>query len=88
MDPAMVGGMRLQGSRIARELDAIIAQRGPPNTIVSDNGAEFTSTAISSWCRSTTVDWHYISLGKPMQKGFIESFNKRFRDEFLNEVLL
>ena len=50
-------------------------------------GAEFTSTVVLSWCQRTAVDWHYIAPGKPMQNGFIESFNGRFRDEFLNEVL-
>ena len=48
---------------------------------------EFTSTAILSWCPSTGIDWHYIAPGRPMQNGFIEGFNGRFRDEFLNEVL-
>jgi putative transposase len=31
--------------------------------------------------------WHYIALGKPMQDGFVESFNGRTRDELLNESL-
>ena len=83
----LIADTSLSGSRVARELDAIIARRGRPNTIVSDNGTEFTSTAILSWCQRTTVDWHYIAPGKPMQNGSIESFNGRFRDEFLNEVL-
>ena len=42
---------------------------------------------ILSWCQRTTTQWHYIAPGKPMQNGVIESFNGRFRDEFLNEVL-
>jgi putative transposase len=83
----LIADTSLSGSRVARELDTIIARRGRPNTIVSDNGTEFTSTAILSWCQRTTVDWHYIAPEKPMQNGFIESFNGRFRDEFLNEVL-
>ena len=33
------------------------------------------------------VEWHYISPGKPMQNGFVESFNGRMRDELLNETL-
>ena len=49
-------------------------------------GTEFTSTAVLSWCQRTAVDWHSIAPGKPMQDGFIESFNGRLRDEFLNEV--
>ena len=70
-----------------RELDAVIARRGRPTTIVSDNGTVFTSTAIQSWCQRTAIDWHYIAPGKPMQNGVIESFNGRFRNAFLSEVL-
>ena len=39
------------------------------------------------WSQDRQIDWHYIALGKPMQNGFIESFNGSFRDELLNEVL-
>ena len=77
----------LSGLRVTRELTAIIAQRGRPTTIVSDNGTEFTSMAILRWCQETGVGWHYIAPGKPMQNGFIESFNGSFRDELLNETL-
>ena len=55
--------------------------------IVSDNGTELTSNAILAWADQTRVDWHYIAPGKPMQNAFIESFNGRLRDEFLNETL-
>ena len=84
---ALVADTSLSGARVTRELDAVIARRGLPTTIVSDNGTEFTSTAILSWCQRTAIGWHYIVPGKPMPNGFIESFNGRFRDEFLNEVL-
>ena len=33
------------------------------------------------------VEWHYIAPGKPMQNGFIESFNGKLRDEKLNDTL-
>ena len=55
--------------------------------IVSDNGTEFTSTAILAWAQDHGVDWHYIAPGKPTQNGFVESFNGRMRDELLNESL-
>ena len=55
--------------------------------IVSDNGSELTSNAILSWADETRVAWHYIAPGKPMQNGFVESFNGRLRDEKLNETL-
>ena len=40
---------RSAGTRLARELDRIIARRGKPVTIVSDNGTEMTSRAILEW---------------------------------------
>ena len=77
----------ISGRRVARALTAIIERRGRPGLIVSDNGTEFTSNAILGWCRDTSVQWHFIAPGKPMQNGFIESFNGRLRDELLNETL-
>ena len=55
--------------------------------IVSDNGTELTSNAILAWCAEHRIEWHYIAPGKPMQNGYIESFNGRMRDELLNESL-
>ena len=77
----------LSGHRVVRELDRIIAERGMPKTIVSDNGTEFTSMAILKWVQDIGVEWHYIAPGKPQQNGFIESFNGKLRDECLNETL-
>ena len=84
---ALMADTSLSGLRVCRELDVIIAQRGKPQTIVSDNGTEFTSIAVLRWCQDTVIEWHYIAPGKPMQNGFIESFNGSFRDECLNETL-
>ena len=66
-------------------LDRLIARRGRPVTIVSDNGTEMTSRAMLEWTNRTGVDWHYIAPGKPQQNGFVESFNGKLRDECLNE---
>lgn len=84
---ALVADTSLSGRRVARELDAIIGQRGRPDTIVSDNGTEYTSNAILGWADETGVGWHYIAPGKPQQNGYNESFNGRLRDELLNETL-
>ena len=40
-----------------------------------------------AWCKETAIDWHFIAPGKPIQNAFVESFNGRMRDEFLNETL-
>lgn len=84
---ALVADTSLSGLRVTRELDALLAIRGRPATIVSDNGTELTSMAVLKWCQQSGVEWHYIAPGKPMQNGFVESFNGRFRDECLNETL-
>ena len=83
----LVADTSLSGGRVARELDRLVAERGRPNMIVSDNGSEFTSNAILAWADAAEVEWHYIAPGKPMQNAFIESFNGRLRDELLNETL-
>jgi putative transposase len=83
----LVADTSLSGVRVGRELDDIIARRGSPQTIVSDNGTEFTSMAILRWSQETGIDWHYIAPGKPTQNAFIESFNGPLRDELLNETL-
>src|SRR5436190_17842685 len=84
---AAVADTSLSGRRVARELDLLIGGRGRPRTIVSDNGTELTSNAILGWADQTKIGWHYIAPGKPMQNAFVESFNGRLRDEFLNETL-
>jgi len=84
---AAVADVSLSGRRVGRELDLLIAVRGRPGTIVSDNGTELTSNAILAWTDESKVGWHYIAPGKPMQNAFVESFNGRLRDEFLNETL-
>jgi putative transposase len=84
---AAIADISLSGLRVARELDLLIARRGRPKTIVSDNGTELTSNGILFWSKQIKVDWHYIEPGKPVQNAFIESFNGRLRDEFLNETL-
>jgi len=84
---ALVADTSISGIRVARELDRIIAVRGRPKTIVSDNGTELTSTAILAWSDREQVGWHYIAPGKPVQNAFVESFNGRLRDELLNETL-
>ena len=84
---AAIPDTSISGRRVARELSALIVRRGRPVMIVSDNGTEFTSTAILAWAEDQQDAWHYIAPGKPTQNGFVESFNGRMRDELLNESL-
>ncbi len=70
-----------------RELDRIVAWRGQPGCVTSDNGTELTSNAILKWADERGVAWQYIQPGKPQQNAFSESFNGWLRDELLNETL-
>ena len=44
------------GVRLVREFDALVAARGKPATIVSDNGAEMTSRAVLEWTNRAGID--------------------------------
>ena len=84
---AAVPDTSISGKRVVRELTELIARRGKPGMIVSDNGTELTSNAVLVWCGEAGIEWHYTSPGKPTQNAFVESFNGRMRDELLNETL-
>jgi putative transposase len=84
---AAVPDTSLSGKRVVRELEALITRRGQPSAIVSDNGTEFTSTAVLGFVQASKLDWRYIAPGKPTQNAFAESFQGRMRDECLNEHL-
>ena len=62
----------ISGRRVVRELADLIAERGKPGMIVSDNGTELTSNAVLAWCGEIGVEWHYIAPGRPMQNGYVE----------------
>jgi len=84
---ALVADTSISGVRVCRELDALVAWRGKPRLCVSDNGTEFTSSAVLGWSQRHRVGWHYIAPGKPTQNAFAESFIGRLRDECLNETV-
>lgn len=75
----------ISGALVARQLTWLKLTRGNPEVIVTDNGPEFTSKALDTWAYQNHVRLSYIRPGKPMENGYIESFNGRFRDECLNE---
>lgn len=84
---AAIPDTSISGRRVARELATLIERRGKPGMIVSDNGTELTSNAILDFATERKIEWHYVAPGKPMQNGFVESFNGRMRDELLNATM-
>jgi len=75
----------LGGGRVVRVLEELKRGRGLPRQIRSDNGPEFLSRAVDQWAYEQGLQWHTIQPGRPMENGYVESFNGRFRDECLNE---
>ena len=75
----------LNGQSVLEALNILIQDKGKPETILSDNGTEFTSNKTLSWQKEGNISWEYIEPGKPYQNGIAESFNGKFRDECLNE---
>jgi putative transposase len=83
--PAIEVDTSIPGIRVCRVLDRIFAERPVPETLVVDNGPEFSGKALDEWAYRHGVKLHFIDPGKPIQNAFCESFNGKFRDECLNE---
>ena len=78
----------LGGADVVRVLEQITRFRGYPAAVRTDNGPEFTSRVFLAWTQKHSIRHILIQPGKPMQNGYIESFNGKFRDECLNEQWL
>ena len=74
------GRKRAVGTRTPIILPSKVNERWSLD-FVSDNGTEMISNAISKWSQDANINWHYIAPSKPMQNGFVESFNGKLRDE-------
>ena len=82
--PVLVPALSFSGTRVVEELDRIARTRGYPQSITCDNGPEFCSRAFDQWAHLHRIRIDFIRPGKPVENGFIESFNARLRDECLN----
>lgn len=65
-------------------LQEVIAQRGAPGFIRSDNGSEFIARDLGIWLAVQDIGTRFIEPGKPWQNGYAESFHSRLREECLN----
>ena len=75
----------MSGQYVTRLLDRAATFRGYPSAVRTGNGPEFTSRDFMAWAQQHRVRHILIEPGRPMQNGYIESFNGKFRDECLNE---
>ena len=77
----------LSSKRIIRTLERVILDRGKPNIIRTDNGPEFTSKDLELWARDNEIQIQFIQPGRPMQNGYIERFNRIYRESILDAYL-
>jgi len=72
------------GEKVVAQMKRLAAMRGMPESITTDNGGEFAGKAMEAWAYQNSVKLDLIRPGKPVENGYIESFNGRLRDECLN----
>lgn len=74
----------LPAARVKRTLDRIAAERGYPGKLRLDNGPELISVTLADWAEDHGVTLEFIKPGRPMQNGFIERFNRSYREAVLD----
>jgi len=82
--PAIRVDRKLNSGNVIDALSDLFILRGVPSFIRSDNGPEFVAQAVRDWIKAVGAKTAYIEPGSPWENGHCESFNARFRDEFLN----
>lgn len=84
---ALVADTSLRAEHVVATLDHLRQQGRRPRTITVDNGSEFASRKLDAWAYTHGVQLDFIRPGKPVENAYVESFNGRLRDEFLNTKL-
>lgn len=75
----------LPSERVVRVLNQLSEWRGYPKFLRVDNGPELISHNLQDWAKKHSVTISYIEPGKPAQNGYIERFNRTFREDVLDQ---
>jgi transposase InsO family protein len=73
----------LTGAEVRKQLARVVAWRGAPTRLRSDNGSEFICEALACWLPRAGTQAIPVAPARPWENGFIEAFHSRLRDEFL-----
>lgn len=77
----------LPAKRVVRVLQRVIWEKGKPESIRVDNGPEFISHTLEVFCKEQGIQLQFIKPGKPMQNGYVERFNRTYREDILDAYL-
>lgn len=78
---------KLGSDDVLERLAWLMATRGVPEHIRSDNGPEFTAAVVREWLGRVGVTTLFIEPGSPWENGYVESFNGKLRDELLDREI-
>jgi putative transposase len=71
-------------SKVVDMVNRVIEWRGKPEELRSDNGTVFIAKVFGDFCSTSGINHLRIQKGKPMQNGFIERFNRTYREDVLD----
>lgn len=81
---AVEAGLSYPARALVETLENLKQEIGVPKYIRCDNGPEFISKTFNNWCKKNYIEIKYIQPGKPMQNGYIERFNRHYREDVLD----
>ncbi len=83
--PGIFASQSMAGFSPVEYLDKLKETVKLPKHIIVDNGPEFANMVFVDWCKRHEIELHFIDPGKPVQNAYVESFNGKFRNEFLSQ---
>lgn len=80
-------GLSFPAGRVIRVLERLAFEHGFPKQLRVDNGPEFTAHELNIFCKKKGIKLLYIPPGKPNKNGYIERFNRTFREDVLDAYI-
>ena len=77
-------GLNYPSKRVIETLEELEGEIGLPKSLRCDNGPEFIAKIFQQWSKKKRIELKYIQPGKPMQNGYIERFNRFYREDILD----
>jgi len=77
----------LRAQKVTALLERLAKRRGYPDNIRTDHGPEFESQHFKDWCAAKDINHNFIQPGKPAQNGYVERFNRTYREDILDSNL-